>query len=853
MSDVRSRRRVLSLCRLWRACVWVVILAPVMLADEPPAPQPAAPPSQSVADRRLAEAKRLNEEAEHLYAQGRYREATPKARQALALRKQVLGERHPDTAASLNNLAELLQAQGDYAAAKPLLEQALAIRKAVLGARHPDTAESLNNLAGLLESQGDYAAAKPLFEQALAIRKAVLGERHPTTAQSLNNLAGLLDSQGDYAAARPLYERALAIRKQVLGERHPDTAESLNNLALLLYEQGDYAAAKPLYEQALAINRAALGERHPHTAASLDNLAELLQAQGDYAAAKPLLEQALAIRKAVLGERHPDTALSLNNLAGLLKDQGDYAAAKPLFQRAVAIRKAVLGERHPDTALSLNNLAGLLKDQGDYAAAKPLYERALAIRERALGQEHPDTATSLNNLAGLLADQGDYATARPLLERTLAILERVKGREHPDTATSLTNLACLHWAQGDVDRAEVLLRRTLEIARSNLKLAAAGQSERQQLAMTQALRYILDVALSLDRQAKHTGEGAYRSVLSWKGAVFAQQREARVFRRAVERAPQPEIIPMFDDLQGTARRLATLALAVPDPKQQTAWRRQVATLSEQKEHLEVELARRSAEFRRAQSRRETTPERVQAALPDGVALVDLLEYTDFSPPLAGKGQWKVERRLVAFVVQRDHPIVRLDLGPFKPIEQAIAAWRVALGADSPPAKPTASQAASPAPVPRDQQGLAHQVRRLVWLPLEPHLEGIHTVLVSPDGALGRLPLAALPGQKPDTYLIEERAIALVPLPQDLPELLAKHSGDEQRPEAKESTPSLLLVGDVDYGASPGSADTETSRVAARDTRAGALGMFDQLPQTREEIVAVQDSFKERFEGGRVLT
>ena len=204
------------------------------------------------------------------------------------------------------------------------------------------------------------------------------------------------------------------------------------------------------------------------------------------------------------------------------------------------------------------------------------------------------------------------------------------------------------------------------------------------------------------------------------------------------------------------------------------------------------------------------------------------------------------------MVRRDHPIVRLDLGPFKPIEQAIADWRVALGADPAPAKPTASQAASPAPAARDRQELASQVRRLVWLPLEPHLEGVHTVLVSPDGALGRLPLAALPGQKPDMYLIEERSIALVPVPQDLPELLAKRSGEEQGPEAKESTPSLLLVGDVDYGASPGSADTETSRVAARVTRAGALGMFDQLPHTREEIVAVQDSFAERFEGGRVL-
>ena len=285
----------------------------------------------------------------------------------------------------------------------------------------------------------------------------------------------------------------------------------------------------------------------------------------------------------------------------LLKAQGDYAAAKPLYEQALAIRKAVLGKHHPDTATSLNNLAVLLKSQGDYAAAKPLFEQALAIFERVKGKEHPDTATCLDNLALLLSAQGDYAAAKPLLERALAIRERVLGKEHPATAACLNNLAKLLSAQGNVDGAEILLRKALEITRSNLRLAAAGQSERQQLAMSRALRYGLDAALSLDRQAKHTGEGAYRSVLSWKGAVFAQQREVRVFRRAIQRAGgQPEVIQMFDDLQGTARRLATLALAVPpDPKQQPAWRRQVAELTERKEHLEGELARRSAEFRRA--------------------------------------------------------------------------------------------------------------------------------------------------------------------------------------------------------------------------------------------------------------
>ena len=215
--------------------------------------------------------------------------------------------------------------------------------------------------------------------------------------------------------------------------------------------------------------------------------------------------------------------------------------------------------------------------------------------------------------------------------------------------------------------------------------------------MTQALRYILDEALSLDRHAKHAGDWAYRTVLSWKGAVFAQQRELRAFRRAVSRTGQPEVLRLFDKLQETARHLATPALAMPqDLKQQPAWRGQIAELTEKKEHLEEKLARRSAEFHRLQAHLEVTPERVQAVLPENVALVDLLEYTDSSPPSAGKGQWKWERRLAAFVVRRGRPIERLDLGPIEPIAQATAAWRVALGADRAPAPPTSTPAAAAA-------------------------------------------------------------------------------------------------------------------------------------------------------------
>ena len=97
---------------------------------------------------------------------------------------------------SLNNLAGLLQDKGRYAEAEPLHRRALAIREQALGPGHPDTAVSLNNLGALIHAQGRYAEAEPLARRALAICQAALGHDHPQSVQFRANLTKLLSRRG---------------------------------------------------------------------------------------------------------------------------------------------------------------------------------------------------------------------------------------------------------------------------------------------------------------------------------------------------------------------------------------------------------------------------------------------------------------------------------------------------------------------------------------------------------------------------------------------------------------------------------------------------------------------------------
>ena len=869
---------------------WMVVIGfgPRALLAQP---TPAAPPKPTLAkeqQEKLKERDQLKKEIKKLRALGKLAEAITTAQKIVTIERQVLGNVQDDLADSLALLAGLQEEQEDFPGARKAREEVLdirtklhgkehwmvgdarrklldlarlaklpqddrkllkeartlqesmdlhrdrgqyregiklgkrilEIRRRVQGDKHPDYAASLNNLAVLYKAQGDYARAEPLYRQALNIEKQVLGDKHRDYAESLNDLACLYDAQGDYARAEPLYRQALDICKQALGDRHPDYATSLDNLAMLYWAQGDYARAGPLCRRALDIRKQVLGDKHPDYATSLDNLALLYHDQGDYARAEPLLRQALQIWKRALGDKHPDYAVSLNNLASLYDDQGDYGRAEPLYRLALDIYKQALGDKHPDYATSLNNLAVLFWARGDYARAEPLLRQALDIRKQALGDKHPNYAKSLKGLASLYHDQGDYARAEPLFRQASDIWKQVLGDKHPAYAVSLTDLASLYYAQGDHARAESLALHALGIVRANLDLAACAQSERQQLAMSRSLSNVLDLYLSPNAETPRSNELVYAQVFTWKGAVQARQGYMRLGRQ------QPELAPDFEHLRSVSSRLATLAFATPDLKKLAAYRRQMEELTLEKERLEGELSAKSALFRQQQAQVRRTPAQLQEALPAGTVLVDFLEYTHWSPPAAGtKGKLQKEQRLAAFIVRRDRPVARIELGPMDPVSRALDEWRKSYGSLAP------GKASHP----------GSELRRLVWEKLESHLQDAQTVLISPDGALARCPWAALPGKEPASYLIEERALAVVAVPQLLPELLAPR-------EPTAGNASLLAVGEVDYGAVPGRPVQVAER---RSAPRGGFRQFEPLAGTAAEIAAIERRFQHTFPDAKV--
>ncbi len=220
---------------------------------------------------RLREADRLNQQAEELYARGKYSEATGPARQSLTNREALLGERHPDLAQSLNALARLLAAQGKDGEARAYFQRALEMNQALYPREqypqgHPHLATSLNNLGSLLQAQGKDGEAREYYQRALRMREALYPKEkypqgHPDLAESLNNLGILLHYQGSYGDARGYLQRAMEMweslyPKERYPQGHPNLATSLNSLGVVAQAQGAYGEARGYLQRALRMREA---------------------------------------------------------------------------------------------------------------------------------------------------------------------------------------------------------------------------------------------------------------------------------------------------------------------------------------------------------------------------------------------------------------------------------------------------------------------------------------------------------------------------------------------------------------------------------------------------------------------
>lgn len=339
---------------------------------------------------------------------GRYREAEPVLRHALA---QAGRKRSDALADAAERLADNLAKQARPRDAEPLYRRALDIRLALHGEGHPATARSLSQLGGLMADAGRYEEADRLSDRAVAILAAAGPDSAADLARAQSNRAGILAAMGRGEDAYAQYREAAAGFQRLGPASRAEFAVALNNLGSHLFRMAGATSVRAGFRRSFTLRQAVLSPPPPMTSVasgSTEPVDASLRRRLLFDAAMAL-RMALRIRETLLGPQHPDVANSLNGLAAAERALGQLANAEALYRRALAIKTAMLPQGDRDRVIGAWSLASVIAEEPARIGEARMLYRAAADEALAAQRRHADydraASAELRSFAPIFAGQ----------------------------------------------------------------------------------------------------------------------------------------------------------------------------------------------------------------------------------------------------------------------------------------------------------------------------------------------------------------------------------------------------------------------------------------------------------------
>jgi CHAT domain-containing protein/tetratricopeptide (TPR) repeat protein len=513
------------------------------------------------------------------------------------------------------------------------------------------------------------------------------------------------------------------------------------------------------------------------------DLAHSLAVQGQLLRSLGQYEKAFTTTKkgALLLGRLPDFATDnpaalasmLGNLAICHDDLGDSNEALPLAIKSKQIFHS-LALKSPiyrnDLTKALINLSRIEYKLGNSHQALSSIDEAVSIA-RQLAQKSPSLrgllAGALVNRGMILNDLNLWRQAfAPSIEavqinRQLVQINRVY---FGDLSRSTTSLAVVEIRRGHDATALLLLKESVSSEVTYLlgQLPLLPEGQRQGLVQVFGNRWQLP--FSLAQQGEAGAALALFTRLNRQGLLQDIRRNQVLLARSGPHRP------LFEQLTVVTNQLARPN--VPPEEERV--------LLAQKEQLEQELYRLLPQVKP----RLVEPIQVARRLPADGVLVEFQRYRSLNLSTGDVGP----PRYLALVLTPKGAIHAEPLGDAAELEPILQnALRLA-GAPPPPLTAEAQRSKA-----RAQQALA-EVRRRLLDPLLPHIGAARRWIVSPDGEIHRVPLAALPARDGDldgTTLGEERELQVVTTGRELL---------EETPAPGAPASAALVMADPDYDA-----------------------------------------------------
>jgi CHAT domain-containing protein/Tfp pilus assembly protein PilF len=672
-------------------------------------------------------------------------------------------------------------------------------------------AHRLSTEAAALRVAGKYDDATARMEEAIAAATNAVGANDAYVGALTASTADLLWTKGDLPKAKASAERAAEIARQLPEPNDPQLAAALDVSAQVYRSSDEGAKAEELLKQVIEITQRSLGDDHPKLVQYRMQLAWQYGNRGDFAGDMRELQHAAAIADKSL---EPDDFWSIavkNNLGDLYLNQEDLDHAEPLAEQALTGLEKKYGPENPRVAIPLQNLGAIARQRRQYARALELLERAEKINEKALGGQHPRTAALLINIGNVHKDEGQYDQAEEFFKRALDILEVSAGPYNRLTLQALTSLSTVSAAEGKRTQALAYSERATQAAEENIGLNLATGSERDKLEYADTIDDLNDRVISFSLQQDPNNKEA-----ASLAATVVLRRKSRILdsiaksRADLQGHLRPEDAKLLDDLDAATNKLARAALSGPGKTPPGEYSKQLTSLQQERETIEVAVSRRSAGF--YEGSHAITLAEIQAVVPANAALVEFVSYRPFDPKARDvRNERYGDRRYAAFVISHQGDLYAKDLGDAKEINKMLDGLRRSL---------------------RDpQRSDAKEVARAAYAEILEPIAGsfgsaTHLIL-SPDGELQLIPFDALIDTK-GRYVVERYTTTYVTTGRDLLRLQL------ERPSKNKP----LIVANPFFGA-PGSEDVAQAKAnAAGSTGAGGVGDARRSVTVGEDLSAI---------------
>ncbi|MFT3698367.1 MAG: CHAT domain-containing protein [Kofleriaceae bacterium] len=774
-----------------------------------------APKKPQQAQPSEAEKKQINDVQKDMYdhyAKQQYAETLKLAKQLIDLQTKAYG---PDSQQVLSNksmLAGIYTVMGDYATGLQIHKEILAADERVYGAESREVEAALSAVAGAYWSQNRIEEAEPYMQRNLALTKKLEGDKSIQYAGLLTSYGALLQMHNEYAASIRIYEEALAVYEATAKTK--DDQQVLGAVQMLAngyWQANEKQKAMKLYDRAIQIATNAPNGTVMTRASTMWSVSTQYHYGGRDDLAKPLQQKTIELYKAEIARLEkdkPDDPM-LNSYYLMLgytyRQSDDLVNAEKLFKTLIADEE----KKKPGT---ISNYTGTLAEI-ENAEGHPKEALALYLRSaEGMSKFSPMSAHAYDTtIADVERQLGDYKKAEQLLIAYEAYAGKQYGKKHPAYTSSLTALGTLYSAMGEIPKAETDYAAALEAAEHDLTNVLRTGTESDHAIYFAKNGYQLDLAINFAVTVAPKSPAAARlaltTLLRRKGRVL----DAAAASMATIRSKlSPEDKKLLDQLADARTKLSKLTVAGPLPNAGDDYAKQVAALEDQIQKLEIEVGKKSAQYRAAVQSIDLAP--IQKLIPKDTKLVELVNFQP-NDPKAGYQMGKAlpPRRFAAFVLgQKGDPIV-VDLGPASAIDDAVEKFRKAVS------NPKNTKVGD----------LGNALYKLTIGKLG--LGSTQEVLIAPDGTLNVVPFSALVDDK-GKLLLDSFNFTYLTSGRDLLRLQVK----------SKSQGGGVIFADPAFDAT-GAKSTDGSRGA----RAADLQnlMWPQLPGTGQEADEVEKTFK----------